>query len=158
MDSGDTLRILFTCLITLQFAVIVSHDWVDVPGWTYGSQVQAVMGRGKLRLATLVNAIFPALAVAFALYFWNRPEPKLAADYSVVYCGVTVALAIAMWYIPYFRGAAENTKRDYAIMYAGTRQVLPPRGDNPRPNLLHLSLHVLFAINFLLSLALRFQS
>ena len=60
-----------------------------------------------------------------------------------------------MWYVPYFHGASEASKRDYARMYAGTRQVLPERGDNPRPNLLHVCFHVLFAINFLLLLWLR---
>jgi hypothetical protein len=42
-------------------------------------------------------------------------------------------------------------------MYAGTRQVLPPRGDNPRPNLLHLCFHALFVVTFLLALVLRFR-
>jgi hypothetical protein len=39
----------------------------------------------------------------------------------------------------------------YSQMYAGTRQVLPPHGDNPRPNLLHLYFHVLFLINLALA-------
>jgi hypothetical protein len=34
--------------------------------------------------------------------------------------------------------------------------VLPARGDNPRPNLLHLFFHVLFVVTLCLSLALRF--
>jgi len=43
-------------------------------------------------------------------------------------------------------------------MYAGTRQVLPPRSDNPRPNLLHVCFHTLFVIKFFLVLVLRFRS
>jgi len=43
----------------------------------------------------------------------------------------------------------------YAEMYEGTRQILPPRGDNPRPNLLHICFHVLFATTLVLSLILR---
>jgi hypothetical protein len=68
---------------------------------------------------------------------------------------VTLASAIAMWYVPYLFGTTEERKRDYSGMYAGTRQILPPRGDNPRPNLLHVCFHVLFAINFFLVLFLR---
>jgi hypothetical protein len=151
------VQTLFACLITLQFALVASHDWVDVPGWTHGSQVQALVGRRKLWLATLINAVFPGLAVAFAIYFWHRPRPDLVADYWIVYCAVTVASAVAMWYAPYFRGTTEERKRDYARMYAGTRQVLPARGDNPRPNLLHICFHVLFVITLVLSFFVRFR-
>jgi len=157
MNSDATIQKLFTCLITLQFLAVVAHDWVDIPGWTHGSQVQSVVGRRKLWMATLVNAILPGLAVAFAIHFWNTPRPEMVANYWIIYCGVTLGSAIAMWYIPYFFGTAECAKRDYSRMYAGTRQVLPARGDNPRPNLLHIYFHVLFVMNFILALGLRFR-
>ncbi len=41
-------------------------------------------------------------------------------------------------------------------MYVGTRQVLPPRGGNPWPNLLHLYFHALFLINLALAAVLWF--
>jgi hypothetical protein len=44
----------------------------------------------------------------------------------------------------------------YSNMYAGTIQVLPARGDNPRPNLLHLCFHALFLVTLALSAVLRF--
>jgi len=158
MDSTATIQIVFACLITLQFVVIVAHDWIDIPGWTHGTQVQLVVGRRKLWIATLINAIFPGIAVAFALTFWNRPKPGFVTSYWVIYCAVTLASAIFMWYVPYFLGAKEETKQEYLRMYAGTRQVLRPREDNPRPNLLHLCFHVLFIVNFCLALVLRFRS
>jgi hypothetical protein len=131
---------------------------VDIPGWTHGTQVQSMIGKRKLWLVTLVNAIFPGVAVAFAVYFWNRPKPEFVADYWIIYCAGTLASAITMWYVPYFLGTSEERKRDYAQMYAGTRQVLPTRGDNLRPNLLHVCFHALFVVTFLLALALRLQS
>jgi hypothetical protein len=149
------MQSLFAWFIALQFVVVAAHDLVDIPGWTHGSQVQAVVGRRKLWLATVVNAIFPGVALALAIYYWNRPAPGLVTDYWVLYCAVTVASAIAMWYVPYLRGTTEERKREYAKMYAGTRQVLPPRGDNPRPNLLHVCFHVLFFANLLLAVILR---
>ncbi len=148
---------LFACLISLQFGVVVAHDWIDVPGWTHGTQVQSVVGRRKLWIATLINAIFPGIAVAFVAIFWSRPKPGFVTSYWVIYCAVTLASAILMWYLPYFLGATEKTKRDYAKMYAGTRQVLRPRGDNPRPNLLHLCFHLLFIVNFCLALVMRLR-
>ena len=60
---------LFTCLIVLQFIIILAHDLVDIPGLVHGSQVQALMGRRKVWLASFANSIFPGIAVAFALYF-----------------------------------------------------------------------------------------
>jgi hypothetical protein len=151
-----TIQALFTYLIALQFLVIAVHDLVEIPGWTHTAQVRAVVGRRKLWLVTVVNSIFPALAVAFALYFLHRPKPWFVADYWVIYCAVTVASAVAMWYIPYILGGTEEQRRDYSRMYAGTRQLLPARGENPRPNLLHVCFHVLFTVNVLLALVLRF--
>jgi hypothetical protein len=157
MDWISKVQTLFTCLITLQFLVVAAHDLVDIPGWTHGAQVQMIVGRRKLWLATLVNAIFPGLAVAFAIYFWNKPKPGFVSDYWILYCAVALASAIAMWYVPYLFGTSEDRKRDYSRMYAGTRQILPPRGDNPRPNILHVCVHILFVVNFFLVLILRFR-
>jgi len=150
------MEILFAGLIALQFVVVVVHDLVDIPGWTHGSQVQAIVGRRKLWAATLVNAVLPGVAVAFAVYYRSRPKPEFVANYWVIYCAITLASAIAMWYLPYFLGAGEKQKRDFARMYAGTKHILPPRGDNPRPNLLHVCFHVLFVVNFVLVVWLRF--
>jgi hypothetical protein len=154
MDGISKLQILFTGLITLQFIVVAAHDLVDIPGWTHGAQVKALLGRRKVWLVTLINSVFPGLAVAFAFYFWNRRKPGYVADYWLIYCAVTLGSAIAMWYVPYFWGTTEEKKRDFSRMYAGTKQVLPARGDNPRPNLLRVCFHVLFVVNFFLAVIL----
>ena len=153
-----TLSALLPVLISLQFFAIVLHDLVDIRGWTHGSQVRAAIGARKFWAATLLNAMFPGLAFAFALRFRTAPVPGFVASYWAVYCGITVLSAIAMWWLPYFFGAKEETRRRYAAMYHGTKQVLPARGDNPRPNLLHLFFHALFVLNFALALRLRFGS
>ena len=154
----DPIQVVFACLITLQFVVVVLHDWVDIPGWTHGSQVQEVVGRRKLCVATLINAIFPGLAAGFALYFWNRQTPGFVTNYWTIYCAVTLLSAILMWYVPYFLGGSEKLKQDYSRMYAGTRQVLPARNDNPRPNLLHLCFHLLFLVNLGLAVVVRLRA
>jgi hypothetical protein len=149
---------LFTCLITLQFAIIVSHDLIDIPGWVHGSQVQTLIGRRKVWLATLANSIFPGLAVGFAIYFWNRPKPGFVPNYWLIYCSIALLSAVGMWYIPYLRGASEKQKSEYLQMYEGTRHLLPRRGDNPRPNLFHIGIHALFVVNLSLAVYLRFHS
>lgn len=148
---------LFTWLIWLQFLIIVCHDLVDVPGWVHGSQVQAQVGRDKVRLATLINSIFPGVAAVLALLYWQRPRPVSVPNYWIIYCAVAVLSAISMWYVPYFRGAPEKIKQSYLHMYAGTRQILPARGNNPRPNAFHVGLHVLFVLTLVLAIALRFR-
>jgi hypothetical protein len=158
MNGPSKIQTAFTWLIALQFVVVASHDLVDIPGWTHGSQVRSIVGRRKLWLVTLLNGIFPGVAAAFAIYFWNRPKPGFVTDYWVIYCAVTLASAIAMWYVPYLLGTTEERKNETSRMYAGTRQVLPPRGDNPRPNLLHVCFHILFVINFALAVVLRFRA
>jgi hypothetical protein len=142
----------FTLLISVQFLITLLHDLVEVPGWTHTSQVQAVLGKGKLWAATLINSIFPGVAMAFALYFWHRPRPAYVSQYWLIYCAVSVLSAIGMWYWPYFLGASEKTKDEYRQFYAGTYQVLPSRGDNPRPNVLHLLIHVVYAATLLLAI------
>lgn len=147
---------LFALLITLQGVLIMVHDLVDLPGWHHGRQVRAVVGSKKFWSGTLINAVFPGLAIFYALQFWHRPVPDYATSYWAIYCTLTVGFAITMWWLPYFFGASDDTKRQYAAMYAGTRHVLPRRGDNPRPNALHLIFHALFVLNLGLALWLRF--
>jgi hypothetical protein len=146
---------VFTFLITLQFVIILLHDLVEIPGWSHTSQMQAVLGKGKLWAATLINSIFPGIAAGFAWAFWHRPRPAYVSRYWLAYCAITVLSAIAMWYWPYFRGASEKTKDEYRRFYEGTHQVLPARGDNPRPNLLHILFHILFAATLALGIYRR---
>jgi hypothetical protein len=148
---------LFTCLITLQFVIIASHDLIDIPGWVHGPQVRTIIGRRKVWLATFANSIFPGLAAGFAIYFWNKPRPDFVPNYWLIYCSIALLSAVGMWYIPYLRGASDKQKNQYLKMYAGTRHILPPRGDNPRPNLFHIGIHALFLINFCLAVLLRFH-
>ncbi len=151
------MQTIFSVLLTLQFLVVVGHDWIDVPGWVYGSRVQSTIGRRKLLIASSVNAVFPGVAVALVILFWNRPSPSFVPTYWAIYCAVSMMSAIAMWYVPYFFGASEKARQEYLLMYSGTRQVLPARGDNPRPNLFHILIHLLFATTLILSLILRFR-
>jgi hypothetical protein len=44
-DGAAPTQTLFTFLITLQFLAVTLHDLVDIPGWTHGNQVKAMIGR-----------------------------------------------------------------------------------------------------------------
>jgi len=150
----DRLKMVFAVLLGVQFLIVALHDLVDIRGWVHGSQVRAVIGRRKAILATAINALFPGVAVVLAFAALFGPVPRFAAPYPLVYCAITVISAIAMWYVPYWFGTDEKTAREYEAMYAGTLQVLPARGGNPRPNLAHLCFHALFAANLGIATAL----
>jgi hypothetical protein len=156
LDFHDRLKVAFAVTITVQFLIIALHDLVDVRDWVRGSQVRAVIGRRKAIVATAINALFPGLAMVLAVMALFGPVPRFAASYPVIYCAITVVSAIAMWWVPYWFGTDEKTRREYGAMYAGTKQVLPARGDNPRPNVAHLWFHALFALNLGMAAALTF--
>lgn len=149
------MQAAFTALISVQFLIILLHDLVEVPGWSHTSQLRAVLGKRKLWTATLINSIFPGIAAAFAFYFWGRAKPLFVSRYWMIYCAVTAVSVIAMWYLPYFFGASAKKKDEYRRFYAGTRQILPARGDNPRPNLLHVVFHIVFAATLILALLIH---
>jgi hypothetical protein len=149
------IQTLFTILIAIQFLAVALHDLLDIPGWTHGRQVRAALGPAKTILGTAINCIFPGIAVAFAIEYWQAPKPPHVLNYWLIYCAVTVLGAITAWWIPYFRGADEKTKALYGKMYAGTYQILPPRADNPRPNLLHLFFHAVFLATLILAIIMR---
>src|ERR1700733_1561224 len=96
------IEALFTCPIVLQFAVIVAHDLVDIPGWVHGSQVHAMMGKRKVWLATLANAALPGTAAAFAVWFWAHPKPAFVTNYWVIYSLIEMLSLVARGYGPDF--------------------------------------------------------
>jgi hypothetical protein len=149
------IQTAFSVLIVLQFLAVTLHDWLHIPGWTHGRQIQSQFGIGKFALITLINAIFPGIAVAFIFLYRTGPKPSFVTNYWVIYCAITVVTAVMMWWVPYFLGSDQKTKQLYQAMYAGTIHVLPARGDNPRPNLLHICFHALFLLTLCLAILLR---
>ena len=152
------LQTLFTILLILGFLMNGFHDLVDIPGWTHGRQVRAAIGTKKVLIGTMVNCLIPGITAAFAIYYWQKPAPPWLWNYWLISCSLAVMGAISMWWIPYFRGTDQKTKDLYSKMYAGTLQVLPPHGDNPRPNVFHLFLHALAAITLVLTVVLWFTA
>src|ERR1700690_3584437 len=98
------LQSIFAVLLVLGFLMNGFHDLVDIPGWTHGSQVRAAFGVNKIVIGTGVNSLFPGVAAALAIYYWHSPAPRGVRNFWLIYCAVVVMGAIAMWWIPYFRG------------------------------------------------------
>lgn len=68
---------------------------------------------------------------SLALWFRARLTPALVSNCRVIDCRVALLWAVGMGYVRYFLGAGEKQKNLNLAMYAGTGQVLLPRGDNP---------------------------
>ena len=151
----DPMETPFASLITLQFLIIAVHDWIDIPGWIHGSNAQKVIGRTKLAWATIVNVVFPGVAVILAFRYYRIPKPVYVPNYWVIYTALTVASAIFMWWVPYFFGSSSQRLSTYNQMYEGTLHVLPVRKGDPGPNLIHIIFHLLFLSTLSLALALR---
>jgi hypothetical protein len=158
MTTETPIEIVFAGLIALQFLIIAAHDWIDVPGWIHGRQVQAVVGQRKLAWGTLVNVAFPGTALVYAIWFFHEPKPFFVLNYWVIYTAITVTGAFLMWWVPYLFGSSAKHAEEYRKMYAGTRHVLPIRKGDPGPNLVHLAFHGLFLSTLVLALVLRFKA
>jgi hypothetical protein len=148
---------IFTVLICIQFLVMAVHDLVHIPGLTHGRQVMAAVGPVKVFIGTAVNSILAGIPAVFAIVYWHKPKPDYLLNGWLIYCAFVCIGMIQAWWLPYFRGTDDKTKNLYAKMYAGTWQILPPHGDNPRPNVLHLVFHTLFLITFVFALLLRLR-
>ena len=111
------IQTTFTYLLIVQFLIVALHDWLNIPGWTHGRQVQAAIGPTKMIVGTAINAILPGVAVFLALRYWHQPVPLGARIYWVAYCALTGLGALTSWWIPYFRGTDEKTTQLYKKMY-----------------------------------------
>ena len=152
------METLFASLIVLQFLVVAVHDWIDIPDWVHGRQAQEVVGRRNLAWATIVNMVFPGIAVAFAFRYYQIPKPSYVLNYWIIYTAITVTSAFFMWWIPYLFGSSPQRRSEYARMYEGTRHVLIARKGDPGPNLIHIAFHVLFLSTLALAVILRLKS
>ena len=65
------------------------------------------------------------------------------AIYAGLYIVAFAVLAWLSWYRPYLRGSTPAREASAAHEYGRTVQVLPPRANRIRPNLMHVILHLL---------------
>ena len=61
-------------------------------------------------------------------------------EFGAAYYFVLLAVEIATWWVPYFFRTSAKNREVYSRIHARTVQVVPKRGENPRPNLEHLIL------------------
>ena len=134
------LHAALTVVLLVLLIAVALHDWVTVPGFIEPRRSAALITQ---RVVGSVSRTV-ALAVLLLLVILNDRMPGALSwmIYGVLYFALTVTLVWIAWYLPYLRRPS-SVRDDHRPEADPTVQVLPVRGDNPRPNLAHVLLHAL---------------
>jgi len=152
-----TLESLFVVALVLQVLHLILQDWIDLFPLNDIAHLKQSMSLTSRRLMIVGNSLPAIIALILALIYGGQPKPLGVALYWAAYLGSVIVLMYTMWYKPYFFGATAEQRQEYALAYGRTHQILPSRGDNPRPNSFHVILHVLFALNACLAIGIGFN-
>ncbi|MBP9765239.1 hypothetical protein KBD08_02790 [Candidatus Babeliales bacterium] len=95
---------------------------------------------------TIINSLCVAIPLYMTLFYFKTKLLSIVYFYG----GLTVG-TIASWWVPYIFGSSAIHKQQF-LKFKNTHYFLPTRGDNVRPNTLHVVLHLLVWSCFGLSL------
>jgi hypothetical protein len=151
------LESLFVLALALQVLHLLSQDWIDLFPLNDIAQLKQAMSPSGRLLMIVGNSLPAILSLILALIYSGQTKPLGVGLYWAAYFGSVIVLMYTMWYKPYIFGATAEQRQEYAQAYGRTHQILPPRGDNPRPNSFHVILHVLFLVNACLALGIGFN-
>lgn len=131
--------VLVQCSLAL---IMLLHDWVHIPPFTDILALKQNHSVAFRLLMTVVNSMTVLVPLGISIYIFGVNAPPLWAVRTIFWCylGLTVG-TIGSWWVPYFLGSSASHKEGFAE-YRNTHQLLPARGDNVRPNTLHIVLHV----------------
>jgi hypothetical protein len=151
--SGEGSTNMVAAAIALQIVLLVYHqsttllDFFPFNGARFYSRGERIGEAG-------VNLVLMSLS---PIGFVTRVPWMMG--FGAAYYFVLLAVEIATWWVPYFFGASAKNREVYSRIHARTVQVLPQRGENPRPNLEHLILMCLtLATAIVTSMAYRVAS
>ena len=151
MDHGleDAVSGTLTLALIVSLAVFVLYlvfqDWVTVP--RFNEPRSGGISLGKRTAISVGNVVPPLLLlILVAMSPTTGPLPWWTVAWGTIYFVAFLVLAWLSWYQPYVSGTTPERAASYEEEFAGTIQVLPPRGDHPRPNLAHVVLHLLMLL------------
>ena len=149
----EGLWLFFMLWQTILWVILAIHDWLPLGRL---NDVTALRKQQSL-FATLCATVINLGACTWALWL-TLPVGKLGVslplDVVLIYLFMTVGTLLA-WWKPYFFGSSAEMKQKMQP-YVNTHHVLPARGDNIRPNTLHLIVHIFIWVAFMLSLIFTF--
>ncbi len=143
---------LFVDLLLIHFLSLLFRDYIDLYPFNDVDKIGENVPPLKKLIKTIINSI-PALAVLILaiLYFgeWKPFGIRLIVFAYFIFRGIIIYFT---WYVPYLFGTSDRKKLIYQNKFGRTHNILPAIKNNPRPNTLHVILHILLFINFLLML------
>ncbi|MBI3723376.1 hypothetical protein HY251_05400 [bacterium] len=141
----------FVITMSVQTLYLLLHDLISLPPLNDLVGLRARTSRRARLLVTAGNTLPSAAVLLFAIPYMHQPKPVGVLTLFGLYFALLFSLVFQAWYRPYFFGATAEEKRAWQEEYGHTHVLLPARGDNPRPNTMHLILHVLFLANGVLA-------
>lgn len=132
--------------------IMLLHDWIDLPPFTDIAALKKAHTLKERILSTLINSTFVIIPLLITLHYKYAIPNFLKWIVLLIYTLLSIG-AICAWWIPYFFGSSQAHKEGF-IEYKNTHSFLPQRGNNVRPNTLHIILHIHIFICLLCSFCL----
>ncbi len=143
---------LFVDLLIIHFLSLLFQDYINLFPLNDVENINQSITALKKLIKTIINTL-PALAVLILsiLYFgeWKPLDIRFIMFAYFIIRGIIIYF---VWYVPYLFGTSERRKLIYQKNFGRTYNILPSIKDNPRPNTLHVVLHLIFFLNFILML------
>jgi len=137
-----------TCSLLITLFLLL-HDWVNIyPLNDLETFNEHCSLRNKI-LMTVVNTPFFIVYTFILLYYWSTPFSFYAKAYLIV-CNALFSMGIIFsWWLPYLFGFPIAQVKDLHKTHGTTHTFLPPIGNNPIPNTLHVIFHTIFVVNII---------
>ncbi len=118
------------------------HDWISIPPLNDIPALRKNHSIPGLIFATMMSTglvLIPlAITIAYRKY---DPFPLYPAALLELFYMMLTYETLKAWWFPYFFGSTSAYKEKFA-KFKNTHTFLPRRGDNVRPNTLHVFLHL----------------
>lgn len=151
------LDTVFVIALALQTLHLICQDWLDLFPLNDIAHLRETISPTNRLLMIVGNSVPSLVALCLALIYFGKPTPLGVGLYYAAYFGSVLVLMYSMWYKPYFFGATAEQRQEFVHAYGRTHQLLPARGENPRPNTFHIILHALFLLNTVLAITIGFN-
>ncbi len=141
---------------TLLF-LLAAHDWVPLGPFNDLRGVRSQVSRRRAILGTIGNCLPIGTALALSVAYSGQTFPLFLKVFLVVVYGLFLVGEIRAWWKPYLFGADPAVVERYRAMFGSTHTLLPKRGENITPNTLHVVIHSLTLVAFLMAVYLAFR-
>lgn len=133
----------FIMLQVILLLFMLFHDWIPIPPFNDIKALEVCECTYYRLLGSLINGTMVLVPLILTILSFGNAHIShpIAITVWSFYFVLTLG-AIFSWWVPYFFGSSEKHKEVFS-KFQNTHSFLPPRGDNIRPNTLHVALHLM---------------